>query len=100
MLLCSGMAFGQLTYSVGWWGAAVTGYNGTPPSHLVIPATHTVEEVVYPVTRIEAYAFSGKRSLESVSIPDGVVKIGLSAITQSAPPDNHLLVFKVHHFRM
>ena len=24
----------------------------------------------------------------------------VSAITQSAPPDNHLLGFKVHHLRM
>jgi ABC-type cobalamin/Fe3+-siderophores transport system ATPase subunit len=25
---------------------------------------------------------------------------GMSAITQSAPPENHLLGFKVHHLRM
>jgi hypothetical protein len=27
-------------------------------------------------------------------------QIKLSAITQSAPPDNHLLALKVHHLRM
>ena len=38
---------------------------------------------------------------------DSVNRIGdlhddgkLSAITQSAPPENHLLGFKVHHLRM
>jgi hypothetical protein len=29
-----------------------------------------------------------------------VVRRGVSAITQSAPPDNHLLALKVHHLRM
>jgi hypothetical protein len=56
------------------------------PTMISIPATR--HATTLPLARFAIhFILTGKMNL-------------LSAITQSAPPDNHLLGFKVHHLRM
>jgi hypothetical protein len=81
-------------------------------------ATDIVNQRGEPITRATIVPLASERSGLGVG-PDSagpetdlVVFVGtpflwdsgggliLSAITQSAPPDNHLLGFKVHHLRM
>ena len=49
-----------------------------------IPLTYTKNGINYPVTSIGQYAFSGKNKLTSVTIPESVTSIGMSAFTGTA----------------
>ena len=57
---------------------AVVGYTGTATS-LVIPTSVTIEGAVYQVTEIAARAFENKTSLQSISLPNAITKIGTRA---------------------
>jgi hypothetical protein len=70
------MAHGGLTFAVTGGEASVTGYSGTIPSALYIPATYTVGTSIYPVTRIGGYALYRASGLTSVTIPTSVTSIG------------------------
>lgn len=73
------LAHGGLTFSVAGGEASVTGYSGTIPSALYIPATYTVGASTYPVTRIASYALYSAHGLTSVTIPNSVTSIGGSS---------------------
>jgi hypothetical protein len=64
----------QFNYTTSNGTITITGYTG-PGGAVVIPAT--IDGL--PVTRIEYYAFSGKTSLTSVTIPNDVTNIGSAA---------------------
>ena len=55
--------------------AAVCGYTGSPVD-IAIPATVNIDGTDYPVTAIGDGAFMECQSLESVTLPEGVVSIG------------------------
>ena len=55
--------------------ATVTGYSGSP-RNVVIPAQIKVGNITYSVTTIADAAFANCTSLESISIPASVTKIG------------------------
>jgi hypothetical protein len=54
-----------------------------------------------PTRLVEGLGAAADRDefLDPVAGAAGLAPV-VSAITQSAPPDNHLLGFKVHHLRM
>ncbi|MBQ5909037.1 MAG: leucine-rich repeat protein, partial [Bacteroidaceae bacterium] len=54
-------------------------YQNDYSGDIVIPATISVESVVYSITSIGSSAFYGCSSLTSITIPDGVTSIGDSA---------------------
>ncbi len=58
--------------------ATVTGYSGTCPGDLVIPASITVGGYTFDVKTIESFAFSDCSNLTSVSIPNSVSSIGFN----------------------
>lgn len=57
---------------------SVTDYSGTS-SDVTLPATATINEVVYPVTTIKSSAFQGNEAITSVSIPEGYTDLPSSA---------------------
>ena len=75
LIAFAAMAHGGLTFSVAGGEASVTGYSGTIPSALYIPATYTEGASTYPVTRIASYALYSAHGLTSVTIPNSVTTI-------------------------
>ena len=68
---------GDYTLEVSWAGEGSTGAN------LTIPSSATVGGASYPVSAIAAGAFAG-RSMESVTIPSSVTRIGAGAFEGAA----------------
>ena len=62
----------QVTYRDGSSGLTITGYEGELPAEAILPG----EIDGKPVTAISGDAFEGCRSLTSVTIPEGVMRIG------------------------
>ena len=55
---------------------SVTGYSGTVPASLTIPATYTDNDVTYTVTAVSDRAFQNKTSIRSVTFPASLTSIG------------------------
>lgn len=66
-----------LVYTTSGTGYEVTGYNGVE-TDVIIPETHNS----LPVVSIKSYAFKGKSSLISITIPNNVETIGNDAFRE------------------
>ena len=71
-----------ITYTIHTDGqtASVSGYEGSPVD-IVIPATVAYDGADYPVTSIGSSAFEYCRSLENITLPEGLQTIGESAFS-------------------
>ena len=81
LLAFAAMAHGELTFSVAGGKATVTGYSGTVPSSINIPATYTAGTTTYPVTSIGTYALNNAYDLRSLTIPNSITTIGVGALS-------------------
>ena len=74
-----------ITYTIHTDGqtASVSGYEGSPVD-IVIPATVAYDGADYPVTSIGSSAFEYCRSLENITLPEGLQTIGRGAFYDCA----------------